>query len=59
MSRRRATKVVSNSILVGDERLRQMPAESVDCVVTSPPYWGLRDYGARGQIGLERTECEL
>ena len=25
--------------------LRELPAESVDCVVTSPPYWGLRDYG--------------
>lgn len=44
-------------ILVGDvmERLRDMPADSVDCVVTSPPYWGLRDYGVEGQIGLEPT----
>src|SRR3990170_898284 len=31
---------------------------SVDCVVTSPPYWGLRDYGVAGQIGLERTPEE-
>ena len=30
-----------------------MPAESVHCCVTSPPYWGLRDYGVAGQIGLE------
>jgi DNA modification methylase len=30
-----------------------MPAESVQCVVTSPPYWGLRDYGIAGQLGLE------
>lgn len=29
--------------------------ESVQCVVTSPPYWGLRDYGVEGQIGLEDT----
>lgn len=29
--------------------------ESVDCCVTSPPYWGLRDYGTPGQIGLEST----
>lgn len=36
-------------------RLAAMPADSVDCVVTSPPYWGLRDYGVDGQIGLERT----
>lgn len=33
--------------------LRKMPAESVHCVVTSPPYWGLRDYGVAGQYGLE------
>lgn len=32
-----------------------MPDESVHCVVTSPPYWGLRDYGVAGQIGLEPT----
>jgi len=37
------------------EGLRQLPAESVHCVVTSPPYWGLRDYGCEGQIGLEKT----
>jgi DNA modification methylase len=35
--------------------LATLPDESVDCVVTSPPYWGLRDYGVEGQIGLERT----
>lgn len=38
--------------------LRTLPAESVHCVVTSPPYWGLRDYGVDGQIGLERTPSE-
>jgi DNA modification methylase len=48
---------VSVRILIGDvrERLREMPDESVHCVVTSPPYWGLRDYGVDGQIGMERT----
>jgi DNA modification methylase len=35
--------------------LELMPSGSVDCVVTSPPYWGLRDYGVAGQIGLEPT----
>lgn len=35
--------------------LRAMPDDSVDCVITSPPYWGLRDYGVDGQIGMERT----
>jgi DNA modification methylase len=35
-----------------------MPDESIDCCVTSPPYWGLRDYGVAGQLGLERTPEE-
>jgi DNA modification methylase len=37
------------------EVLRTLPDESVHCCVTSPPYWGLRDYGVTGQIGLEQT----
>ena len=43
--------------LQGDCRdiLPTLPADSFDCVVTSPPYWGLRDYGVDGQIGLEPT----
>ena len=42
---------------LGDARrvLEDMPESSVDCVVTSPPYYGLRDYGVDGQIGLEAT----
>lgn len=45
------------TIHIGDvlAMLAAMPADSVDCVVTSPPYWGLRDYGVEGQIGLEAT----
>lgn len=48
---------MSVRILIGDviERLKELPDESVHCVVTSPPYWGLRDYGVDGQIGLEPT----
>jgi DNA modification methylase len=44
-------------LLHGDcrEVLKTLPAESVNCCVTSPPYWGLRDYGVAGQIGLEPT----
>lgn len=44
-----------NRILCGDavSLLKRLPAESIDCVVTSPPYWSLRDYGVPGQIGLE------
>ena len=37
------------------ERLREMPSESVHCIVTSPPYFGQRNYGVDGQIGLEPT----
>lgn len=46
---------MSVRILRGDvrDRLRDLPDESVHCVVTSPPYWGLRDYGMAGQLGLE------
>ena len=44
-------------IIQGDAlaELRRLPADSVDCCVTSPPYWGLRDYGVSGQQGLEKT----
>lgn len=38
--------------------LPTLPAASVHCIVTSPPYYGLRDYGAEGQIGLEQTPAE-
>ena len=46
-----------NKIICGDalEELKKIPDESVDCVVTSPPYWALRDYGITGQLGLEPT----
>jgi site-specific DNA-methyltransferase (adenine-specific) len=46
-----------NTILIGDAvtRLRELPASSVDTVVTSPPYYMLRDYGKAGQLGLEST----
>jgi DNA modification methylase len=48
---------MSVHILCGDvrDRLKELPDESVHCVVTSPPYFGLRDYGVDGQIGLEDT----
>jgi DNA modification methylase len=39
--------------------LAQIPDQTVQCVVTSPPYWGLRDYGVEGQIGLEKTPEEF
>ena len=45
------------TFLVGDclDRLQELPDRSVQCCVTSPPYWGLRDYGHDGQIGMEPT----
>jgi DNA modification methylase len=48
-------------ILVGDclQRLREIEAGSVQCCVTSPPYFGLRDYGVAGQIGMEPTPDEF
>jgi DNA modification methylase len=51
---------VTIRLLQGDvlDRLAGLPAESVHCVVTSPPYWGLRDYGVAGQIGLEASPAE-
>lgn len=48
-------------LYLGDclESLRQMPDASVNCCVTSPPYFGLRDYGEPGQLGLEPTPDEF
>ena len=40
------------------ETLRKMPNDFLDCVITSPPYWQLRDYGYEGQWGLEPTYSE-
>ena len=54
MSDNRYTIKEGNSL----EVLAAMDKQSVDCVVTSPPYWGLRDYGSDGQIGLEETPEE-
>ena len=45
-----------NKIYHGDciELAKQLPDSSIDCIVTSPPYYFLRDYGVEGQIGLEK-----
>lgn len=42
-------------IIQADARHLPIESNTVQCVVTSPPYWGLRDYGIAGQLGLERT----
>jgi site-specific DNA-methyltransferase (adenine-specific) len=46
-----------NTIIQGDalEELKKLESESVNCIMTSPPYWALRDYGTEGQLGLEPT----
>jgi DNA modification methylase len=49
------TQLPRNTILAGDAltRLKDLPTASIDCVITSPPYFQLRDYGVGGQIGHE------
>lgn len=45
-------RLINADVIAG---LRQLPDESAHCCVTSPPYWGLRDYGIAGQMGLEES----
>lgn len=49
-----------NKILKGDSLkvLATLASGSIDCVITSPPYWGLRDYKAKGQLGIEKNPDE-
>lgn len=49
------SRIINKDCLEG---LKELQDESVDCCVTSPPYWGLRDYGIEGQLGLEKTPEE-
>ena len=46
---------LNRTILQGDvlEKIKEIPGKSIDVVISSPPYWGLRDYGVEGQLGLE------
>lgn len=55
-----ASIFTDTKILYGDCRdvLKTLPDNSVNCCITSPPYWGLRDYGVDGQIGLEKSPEE-
>lgn len=46
------------TLIQADARSLPLADKSVHCCVTSPPYWGLRDYGVAGQLGLERTPEE-
>jgi len=49
-----------HEFICGDaqQAMQTLPSESVHCIVTSPPYWGLRDYGVAGQLGSEDTPEE-
>ncbi|MHC4444531.1 MAG: DNA-methyltransferase [Planctomycetota bacterium] len=53
--------LIGSTIFKGDALniLSHLPSSSVQCVVTSPPYWGLRDYNIEGQIGLETTLAQF
>jgi site-specific DNA-methyltransferase (adenine-specific) len=55
VSGRRGDPLPRRQILVGDarDRLRELPTSSVDTIITSPPYFALRDYGHQDQLGLE------
>ena len=57
MSAEKKDRMETNKIYLGDtlEVLKTFPDESIDCVMTSPPYYALRDYGVDGQLGLEKT----
>ena len=53
--------ITPNQIILGSalEVLKTFTDNSIDCCVTSPPYWGLRDYGVDDQLGLEKTPEEF
>ena len=54
-------KLEVNKVYIGDclDVLTTFPDESIDMCITSPPYWGLRDYGVDNQLGLEETPEEF
>ena len=59
--KRHVIDISASAHYVGDcrELLKRLPDRSVQTIVTSPPYFGLRDYGLQGQIGLEETLVEF
>ena len=52
---------MNTQIIVGDclDRLKELPESSVQCCITSPPYWGLRNYQVDDQLGQEETPEEF
>ena len=55
------TELPRRQVLLGDacSRLRELPTVSIDCIITSPPYYLLRNYSSEGQIGLENTVADF
>jgi site-specific DNA-methyltransferase (cytosine-N4-specific) len=53
--KKRFFRLIQGDVFKG---LALLESDSIDCVVTSPPYWGLRDYGVEGQLGLEKHPQE-
>jgi site-specific DNA-methyltransferase (adenine-specific) len=55
LGRRKQRRITESAVFEGNALavLQSLPSDSVQCAITSPPYWGLRDYGINGQIGLE------
>lgn len=53
--------IIFDRIITGDSltELKKLPDQCIHCVVTSPPYWGLRDYKISGQLGLEKSPEEF
>lgn len=60
-SKHKKPELPINRILQGDAiiKLQGLPDQCVHCCITSPPYWGLRDYGVSGQMGMEKTPEEF
>ena len=50
------SRIITADVING---LKNLESKSIQCVVTSPPYWGLRDYEVEGQLGLEKTQRPL
>ncbi|HWD87152.1 MAG TPA: site-specific DNA-methyltransferase [Mucilaginibacter sp.] len=50
-------EINESTVFIGDalKIIEKLPSKSVQCIITSPPYWGMRDYNITGQIGLEET----
>jgi len=47
---------ISGKVIIGDSRnMKELSNNSVDLIITSPPYWHLKDYGVKNQIGYGQT----